>query len=78
MEPVALVERLRLRRLPTPERAKAIRVAAGATQPEIAEAVGVHVITVARWEAGTRRPHGPAAQRYAQLLADLAKLVEGA
>jgi DNA-binding transcriptional regulator YiaG len=69
-----LAERLRLRRLPEPERARAIRVAAGATQSEVAEAIGVHVVTVARWEARRRKPRGLAAEKYAALLHDLAEL----
>lgn len=56
------------RRLPPPALARAIRKAAGATQAEVAAALGVSQPTVARWEAGTRRPSPDEAERYAALL----------
>ena len=43
-------------KLPTPEIARLIRFAAGVTQAEMADELGVHRVTFARWEAGTRVP----------------------
>jgi DNA-binding transcriptional regulator YiaG len=34
----------------------------------MAAELGVHVISVARWERGTRNPHGDLRLRYARLL----------
>lgn len=74
---VSLLEESRLvRRLPTPALAREIRKASGITQARFAEELGVHWTTVARWEAGTRRPRGELRLTYARLLAELAK--EGA
>lgn len=54
-----------------PRRAKAIREAAGISQRRIAVELGVHPLTVQRWEKGTRRPRGELLVRYAQLLEEL-------
>jgi transcriptional regulator with XRE-family HTH domain len=43
-------------RLELGKRLAAIRQAAGKTQQEIANAVGVDRVTVARWETGNRTP----------------------
>lgn len=68
----ALVERARTRaRRPSPAVARAIRQAAGVSQIEVARELGVHPVTVARWEAGTRRPGGETALRYIALLDEL-------
>lgn len=67
-------ERLRRRRLPAPPIARAIRLAAGATQEDVAAEMGVHRVTVARWELGTARPTGTHAERYAELLDRLSDL----
>lgn len=56
------------RRLPTPALARAIREAAGATQAELAEALGVDQSTVARWESGVRRPGPDKAEQYLAVL----------
>lgn len=56
--------RVRQLRLPPPELAGAIRRAAGITQAEVADMLGVHVLTVWRWEHGHRRPRGEMARRY--------------
>lgn len=50
---------------------RAIRQGANLSLQEIAEAVGVGVPTVSRWENGLRQPRGEAAARWAELLADL-------
>lgn len=59
------------RQLPPPKVAKAIRVAANVTQVEVAAECGVHEVTVQRWESGSRRPRGQAAERYGALLRGL-------
>ncbi len=60
--------RSRLRRLNAPlfvtehtaaNRIKDARAALGMTQQELADALGVIRVTVARWESGTRTPDGP-------------------
>ena len=51
--------------------ARAIRNGAQVTQSEIAEAVGVSISTVCRWELGERRPQGQSALRYAEVLNSL-------
>lgn len=71
-----LVDRLRRRRLPSPQVAKAIRTSAGATQAEIAEAVGVDRSAVTQWESGTRRPDREHAEKYAEVLRALNTLTE--
>lgn len=43
---------------PTPERARLIREAAGVTQTQLAQSLGVHRMTIARWESGEHRPRG--------------------
>lgn len=69
-----LLGEVRSRRgLPPPWLAKRIRVEAGVSQARLAEELGVQRVTVARWEAGTRRPRQPLAQQYSDLLAQLQK-----
>ena len=67
----------RMRRTPTPELAKAIRVSAGVTQAEMAAELGVHRVSVARWELGLRRPRGPLLDRYVEVLDELEALARG-
>lgn len=55
-----------------------IRLAAGATQNEIAADVGVHWTTVARWERNAQVPTGPNAERYALLLDQLERAAHAA
>ncbi len=66
------IERIRcraqLRNLPSPELARAIRKNAGLTQGDVAEALGVHLITVLHWEKGHNRPRGKNALAYGRLL----------
>lgn len=52
--------------------ARAIRVAALITIPELAEKVGVSSPTISRWESAHRVPRGDAARRYAAALLELA------
>jgi DNA-binding transcriptional regulator YiaG len=49
-------------------RARGIRERACLTLGEVGRSVGVAPSTVARWEDGTRRPTGRAAERYLRLL----------
>jgi len=57
--------------LPAPATARMIRVTAGVSQARMAEELGVHRMTVVRWERGSRRPRGAARVRYAELLRDI-------
>jgi DNA-binding XRE family transcriptional regulator len=59
------------RRLPAPPVARMIRMTAGVSQGRLAKEVGVHRITLSRWESGACRPRGDARARYARLLAEL-------
>lgn len=59
------------RQLPSPELARAIRRNAGVSRQRFADELAVHVVTVARWERGTRRPRGALRAAYARLLAEL-------
>jgi DNA-binding transcriptional regulator YiaG len=56
------------RRLPSPATARAIRLSAGVTVTRMAAELGVHRVTLHRWEAGTRTPHGRQRAEYADLL----------
>lgn len=55
-------------RLPRPADARAIRLTAGVGQTRLAKELGVHRVTVARWELGTRHPRGRLLERYVELL----------
>lgn len=67
-----LVEEVRrARRLPPPQLAKAIRMAAGVSQQRLADELGVHRVSVARWELGQRRPRGRLLVSYGALLDQL-------
>ena len=72
----ALLEQVReYRRLPIPAVAREIRRAAHVSQDAVACELGVHRVTVARWETGTRSPRGPLRLAYAKLLSDLQREV---
>ncbi|MEU8949682.1 helix-turn-helix domain-containing protein [Streptomyces sp. NPDC048489] len=58
--------------LPTPQVRRQLRLAAGLTQAEVAEAIGVKRLAVARWEAGSTQPHRGNRRAYAHLLRKLA------
>jgi len=73
MDTSLLDEVRRGRRLPPPAQAKAIRREAGLSQERLAAVLGVHRVTVARWEDGVRKPRGPLRAAYADLLAGLAR-----
>ena len=63
----------RVRKLAVSGEARAIRERARLSTPEVARAVGTTHATIVRWELGKRRPTGPAALRYCQLLDALEK-----
>ncbi|MEU0253274.1 helix-turn-helix transcriptional regulator [Streptomyces sp. NPDC006184] len=57
--------RLLLRQdLPAPEERRAIRQAAGLSQGELAEAIGVTRQAISNWESGARTPKGSHLERY--------------
>jgi HTH-type transcriptional regulator/antitoxin MqsA len=58
--------------LPTPRVRQQLRLAAGLTQTEVAEAIGVKRLAVAQWEAGRAQPHRGNRRAYAHLLRRLA------
>jgi DNA-binding transcriptional regulator YiaG len=67
-----LLEEVRVRRqFPSRAVARAIREEAGVSQRRLAEELGVHPVTVARWELGQRRPRGPVLTAYIELLRQL-------
>jgi DNA-binding transcriptional regulator YiaG len=59
------------RTLPRPDVARAIRVTAGVSQARLAAELGVHELTVHRWETGTHSPRGAVRLAYARLLREL-------
>ena len=64
-----LVQRVQLARsLPDPKMRRAIREAAGATQLEVAKAVGVCRATIAHYERGAKTPRGEHLVRYVDVL----------
>ena len=73
---LAIRERMRDRKPraipPTPNR-RALRLAAGLTQDDVAAAVGVDRATVSRWETGSREPAGRNRQAYADALSEMAR-----
>jgi DNA-binding transcriptional regulator YiaG len=65
----ALLDEVRLAvSLPDAAARMAIRRRAHVSRERMAAELGVHVISVARWERGTRNPHGDLRVRYAWLL----------
>lgn len=71
---ISLSDDLKADRLPPPEMRGAIRRAAHGTQAKVAEHLGVHPVTVARWEAGTREPRGELRRRYRDALDEMQAL----
>jgi HTH-type transcriptional regulator/antitoxin MqsA len=59
--------------LPSPRVRQQLRVSAGLTQAEVAEAIGVKRVAVARWEAGLTKPHRGNRLKYAHFLRRLAE-----
>jgi DNA-binding transcriptional regulator YiaG len=73
-----LTERVKqARRLPPPTVARAIRDAVGVSQQEVADELGVHRVSVARWETGSRVPKGALRLAYIDLLDQLRELIAG-
>lgn len=67
--------RLRVRHdLLTPEKRRALREAAGLTQQELAEIVGVTRKAIGNYETGIRYPQGAARDRYAEVLRTLSEV----
>lgn len=62
--------------LPPPAERKAIRQRAHVSRQRMADELGCHIISVARWERGTRNPHGDLRLAYARLLLALRNLTE--
>lgn len=63
--------------LPGPDVARQIREAAGVSRVRLANELGVHEITVQRWEAGLHAPHGELRRAYSRLLAELDQVTRG-
>jgi len=61
--------------LPAPGVAKAIRVSAGVSQERLAEEIGCHRVTLARYEGGQRAPRGELRVRYARTLRQLEAVI---
>lgn len=53
-----------------------IRQQARLSLQEVADAIGVGLATISRWETGHRQPRGEAAIRWAELLTDLQQETE--
>jgi DNA-binding transcriptional regulator YiaG len=60
--------------LPGPPRRREIRRNAHVGRPRLVAELGVHPVTVARWEQGTRDPRGTTRVAYARLLRGLASV----
>lgn len=67
-----VVQLARARTLSANGEGRRIRVNKDLSLQEIADAVGVSLTTVQRWEVGTRRPTGAPALRWVDLLTRLA------
>ena len=63
--------------MPAPEKARLIREAAGVTQTQLAESLGVHRMTILRWESGERRPRGLYLAAYSLALREMREGVLG-
>ncbi|MGX5770483.1 helix-turn-helix transcriptional regulator [Microbacterium trichothecenolyticum] len=75
---MSLIDNVRTRSaLPTPALRRAIREAAGVSQGQIARELGVHRMTVCRWEAGTSTPRGDHLHAYAAILNGLSDATRG-
>ncbi|MFE3865973.1 helix-turn-helix domain-containing protein [Streptomyces goshikiensis] len=59
--------------LPSPLVRQQLRIAAGLTQTQVADAVGVKKLAVKRWESGQSEPRQPNRDVYAHLLRRLAE-----
>ncbi|WP_030889940.1 MULTISPECIES: helix-turn-helix transcriptional regulator [unclassified Streptomyces] len=59
--------------LPSPHVRAKLRLAAGLTQQDVADAVGVKRVAVTRWELGQTSPRRPHRENYLRLLKGLAE-----
>ncbi|MFE4258206.1 helix-turn-helix domain-containing protein [Streptomyces sp. NPDC056883] len=59
--------------LPPPHIRQRLRLAAGLTQAQVAEAIGVRVLAVKTWESGKAVPRQPHRDAYAHFLQRLAE-----
>ncbi|MFC0602268.1 helix-turn-helix transcriptional regulator [Streptomyces palmae] len=59
--------------LPPPQVRARLRLAAGLTQEDVADAIGVKRLTVVRWELGQAHPRRPQREAYIHLLKRLAE-----
>lgn len=71
-----MIERVRARihvhsSLPEPAERRSLREAAGLTQRELADAVGVDRTTIAHWESGRHTPNGKLLDSYLEALGAL-------
>ena len=57
----------------TPEEVKALRKVQGLTQEKFAKKIGVHSLTVSRWERGEMSPRGMALQALERMARRVAK-----
>jgi DNA-binding XRE family transcriptional regulator len=73
-ERMTLIDAVRARRLPPPEKRREIRRNAHVSQGRMARELGVHRVTLIRWEEGTYEPNDEHRERYAQLLAQLRRV----
>lgn len=69
----AQIEALMRATLPPVRARRAIRLAAGVSQVELAEVLGVSRWSVLRWEAGTHEPVGDTKRLYAEALRTMAR-----
>lgn len=65
-----------VRRMAADGTAKRLRLQADLSLAELGRDVGVPASTILRWERGDSRPRGELAQRYAQVLSELAEVLE--
>ncbi len=63
--------------LPPPETRRRVRVQAGVTQRQLADALGVSRPALTHWERGAREPRGLRRVDYAEALSILAAASEG-
>jgi transcriptional regulator with XRE-family HTH domain len=71
METDDLVLLMRVRSLARSGAARSVRLAAGLSLAEVAQAVGTGAPTVYRWEQGIHAPSGDLGLKYASVLAQL-------
>ena len=68
----SLVEEVRTgKQMPSHASARNLRLAAGVSATRMAKELGVHRVTLSRWESGLRRPRHEDMRRWAQLLREL-------